>query len=233
MNEPALNRIFEKLYEAFGPQKWWPVSSGAARDSDEARFEIMLGAVLTQNTAWSNVEKAIACLKREKLVSVKALALAPLAKIKRCVRSAGYYNQKARYVKELAGYLDKNYNEDLALFFSQPPGSLRKELLSLKGVGPETADSILLYAGGKRFFVVDAYTRRVFTRFGLLRGGEGYEEVRALFEANLPRDEKIYGEFHALIVELAKRCCLKKKPLCGECPLRAKCELAGKRCPQP
>jgi endonuclease-3 related protein len=220
---PDLKRVFDFLYAAYGAQHWWPVTSDAPRESNEGRFEIMLGAVLTQNTAWSNVEKAIACLKKEKLLSVKALAKAPLAKIKKCVRSAGYYNQKARYVKSLALYLEKNYGGNLQRFFSQPPGSLRKELLSLRGVGPETADSVLLYAGGKRFFVVDAYTRRVFKRFGLLKGREDYEEIRALFEENLPRDARIYNEFHALVVELAKRCCLKKKPLCAACPLRGRC----------
>ncbi|MEM0475835.1 MAG: endonuclease III domain-containing protein [Candidatus Norongarragalinales archaeon] len=219
--------MFEVLYSAYGPQGWWPVTSSAHRDSNEARFEIMLGAILTQNTAWSNVEKAIACLKRKKLLSVKSIAAASLKEIKKCVRSAGYYNQKARYVRDLARYLEKHYGGDLALFFSQPPGSLRKELLSLRGIGRETADSILLYAGGKRFFVVDAYTRRVFTRLGVLRGNENYEEVRAFFEAGLPRDEKIYGEFHALIVELAKRCCFKKKPVCEECPLQATCRRRG------
>ncbi len=223
MKPAALNRVYEQLYAAYGTQHWWPVTVTKNRDSDAARFEIIVGAVLTQNTAWSNVERAIDCLRKENLLSLRALSRAPLAKIKACVRSAGYYNQKARYVKDLALYLEQNYHGDLALFFSQPPGSLRKELLSLRGVGPETADSILLYAGGKRFFVVDAYTRRVFARFGFLKGGEDYEAVRALFEAALPRDEKIYGEFHALIVELAKRCCLKKNPSCGECPLKANC----------
>ncbi|MFH0973702.1 MAG: hypothetical protein V1817_02870 [Candidatus Micrarchaeota archaeon] len=223
-----LRKVYETLYSAFGPQGWWPVTcaSAAKRDSDEARFEIMIGAVLTQNTAWTNVERAIDCLRKEKLLSVRALSRAPLAKIKACVRSAGYYNQKARYVKALARYLEKNYDGDLEKFFSQPPGSLRRELLSLRGVGPETADSILLYAGGKRFFVVDAYTRRVFARYGILNGGEDYDTVRALFEANLARDEKIYGEFHALLVELAKRCCFKREPNCAACPLAAKCESA-------
>ena len=223
--KPALNRVYDTLYAAYGPQYWWPVTCASAgeRDSDATRFEIIVGAVLTQNTAWNNVERAIDCLKKNKLLSVQALASAPLAKIKACVRSAGYYNQKARYLRGIALYLEKNYDGDLEKFFSQPPGSLRHELLSLRGVGPETADSILLYAGGKRFFVVDAYTRRVFARYGILKGGEDYEEVRSLFEANLPRDEKIYGEFHALIVELAKQACLKRKPLCSNCPLRAKC----------
>ncbi len=221
--KPGLTRIYETLYAEFGPQGWWPVTATKNKESNEARFEIIVGAVLTQNTAWSNVERAIACLKREKFLSVKALAKAPLSKIKKCARSAGYYNQKTRYVKELARYLEKNYGGDLALFFSQPPGSLRKELLSLHGVGPETADSILLYAGGKRFFVVDAYMRRVFTRYGALKGNENYEEIRALFEANLPRDAQIYNEFHALIVELAKRCCFKREPDCAVCPLKKIC----------
>ncbi len=221
---PDLTRIYETLYAAYGAQYWWPVTATKNRSSDEARFEIMLGAVLTQNTAWANVERAIACLKREKLLSVKTLAKAPLSKIKKCVRSAGYYNQKSRYVKDLAVYLEKNYGGDLQRFFSQPPGSLRKELLALRGVGPETADSILLYAGGKRFFVVDAYTRRVFARYGFLKGNESYDDVRALFEASLPQDVAVYNEFHALIVELAKRACFKKEPLCGQCPLKNSCE---------
>ncbi len=235
MTKASVQLVYDKLFKAFGPQGWWPVTPTgeskprhhAPRESyarDEARFEIMLGAILTQNTAWNNVEKALEKIHEKKLCSPKALSKAPLSLVKKCVRSSGYYNQKAKRVKNLALYVQREYDGDLKKMFSKPAGELREELLTINGVGPETADSIVLYAAGKPVFVVDAYTRRVFTRLGFLEGNESYDEIKALFEEGLPRDAKLFNEYHALVVELGKRICLKNKPLCAECPLRADCK---------
>ncbi|OIO25811.1 endonuclease [Candidatus Micrarchaeota archaeon CG_4_10_14_0_2_um_filter_55_9] len=210
MNVPK--RIFELLYAEFGPQKWWPARS---------RFEVMVGAVLTQNTSWKNVVKAVANLRQEKLLSPRALASCPLPRLRRLIKPSGYYNQKAIYLKGMARYIVKHYNGDLDRFFSQPTCALKHEVLSWKGVGPETRDSILLYAGGKPVFVVDAFTQRLARRYPLL--GETYAQLQEFFESSLPRDAALYNEFHALIVELAKRNCFKGKPDCAHCPLNKEC----------
>jgi len=226
--------IYEKLFRAFGPQGWWPVTPAGERKPrhhapreayarEEALFEIVLGAILTQNTAWANVEKALENIHANKLCSPKALSKAPLELVKKSVRPSGYYNQKALRVKNLAVYVQREYDGVLKKMFSKPASELRRELLALNGIGPETADSIALYAAGKPVFVVDAYTRRVFTRLGFLNGSEGYDEVKTFFEESLPRDANLFKEYHALIVELGKRICLKNKPLCVKCPLSSEC----------
>ena len=200
-------KIYNKLLMAFGPQYWWPVSKSTNRTEEQSRFEISVGAILTQNTSWQNVEKAISNLIENKMLSKEAMKNAKPGRLAFLIRSSGYYKQKAKKLKIFA-----NFSGDIT----------RENLLGLWGIGPETADSILLYAYNKPYFVVDAYTKRIFTRLGLLKGDESYEEIRSLFEKNLPKDVKIYNEFHALIVKLAKIHC-RKKPNCNNCPLSSGC----------
>ena len=201
--------VYQRLLNHFGPQGWWPA---------ETPFEVIVGAILTQQTAWANVEKAIQNLKRQGLLDVHALATASLGRIEKCVRCTGFYRQKAARLADVSRYLAEKWGGDLDRFFAQPLEEARKELLALKGVGFETADSILLYAGGKPIFPVDAYTVRMCRCLGI--EAKGYEELRAYFEERLPRDVELYKEFHALIVELGKNYCRKNDPRCSKCPLR-------------
>ena len=204
----SLIAIYKSLYDVFGPQHWWPAKT---------RFEIIVGAILTQQTTWENVEKAIKNLRENKLLTTESLAKAPLKKIEELVQPAGYYHQKSKRLKEISTYFLRKYRGNLNNFFKKGTKNLREELLALRGIGKETADSILLYAGEKRIFVVDAYTKRVFSRLGLLPAGD-YDKIRMFFENNLPKNIKIYQEFHALLVKLGKDFC-KSKPLCKLCPL--------------
>lgn len=207
---PALRAMYTALSKQFGPQHWWPART---------RFEIMVGAILTQNTAWTNVEKAIANLRREKALTPRALHAAPTAALAQWIRPAGYYNVKARRLHSYTGWLMSAYGGSLNRMFKTPTAKLREELLSVNGVGKETADSILLYAGKRPIFVVDAYTRRSLKHLGWIRGDEEYDEIAALFMDHLPADEELFNEFHALIVQLGKWYCRPKKPRCEECPL--------------
>jgi len=195
--------IYKTLLERFGHQDWWPIS----RDFSPPEWEIEVGAVLTQNASWGNVEKALDNLKREGIVTRKDMVNVSDEKLAQLIRPSGYFNQKTKKLKILANYTGK---------------STREELLSLWGIGPETADSILLYAYDIPTFVVDAYTRRIFTRLGILSGKESYDEIKERFESRIPRDVKLYKEFHAMIVRLAKENC-KTKPSCGDCSLSEKC----------
>ena len=213
--QTRLLRIYRQLLKEFGHRGWWP---------GETRFEIMIGAILTQNTNWGNVEKAISGLKSKGLLEPEALADSDVRQIEKAIRSSGYFRQKAGRIKGFAKYLVENYDGDLDSFFSKRLAGLREELLSLNGIGPETADSILLYAGEKPVFVVDAYTKRIFGRLGLVGEDAGYEEVQRFFEKGLPEDVELYKDFHAQIVELGKRFCKKGTPLCRECPLRKECK---------
>ncbi len=191
---------------------WWPARSA---------FELMVGAVLTQNTAWVNVEKSIVRLREADCLDAKAiLALSP-EQLAELIRSSGYYNVKQKRLRALCQW----YREKgpLRRLKRRETEELRAELLSVHGVGPETADDILLYALGRPVFVVDAYTRRVFSRMGLVSSRVGYEELRQLFERELPRDAKLYNEYHARIVLHGKRVCLAREPRCGECRLRSRC----------
>lgn len=208
----SLIAIYKSLYRTFGPQHWWPAKT---------EFEIIVGAILTQQTTWKNVEKAIKNLRKNKLLTIKSLANAPLKKIEELVQPAGYYHQKSKRLKEISTYFLRKYQGNLNNFFKKGTKSLREELLILRGVGKETADSILLYAGEKRIFVVDAYTRRILKRANLFAEND-YDKIRMFFEDNLPKDIKIYQEFHALLVKLGKEFC-KKKPLCKLCPLYKLC----------
>lgn len=209
----SLLEIFNTLLDVYGPRFWWPA---------ETPFEVCVGAILTQNTNWGNVEKAIANLKGEGLLSPEGLRDVPVERLAELIRPAGYFNVKSGRLKDFIGWLFQEHGGSLDRMFSGEWRLLRYELLKVRGVGPETCDSILLYAGHKPSFVVDAYTKRLFSRIGLISGGAVYEEVRSLFMENLPTDTELYNEYHALIVEHCKERC-RKKPLCETCPLRSRC----------
>jgi endonuclease-3 related protein len=202
---------YRLLYDHFGPQDWWP---------GDTPFEIMVGAILTQNTNWSNVQKAIHNLKSEGLLSYRSLSQLTADEIAQFIRPAGYYNIKAQRLKNLLDMLTITYKGELALFFGDELGSARENLLAVKGVGPETADSILLYACGHPVFVVDMYTHRVFSRHNMLEEETDYTMIQDVLLAHLPEDMQLYNEFHALIVRVGNTFCKKTKPLCGKCPLK-------------
>jgi endonuclease-3 related protein len=208
---PELARYFEILSTALGPQHWWPARTP---------FEVIVGAILTQNTAWTNVERAIANLRRERVLSPLALERVERRRLERLIRSSGYFRQKARKLKEFVRFLRREFGGSLARMFRTPTAELRERLLAVHGIGPETADSILLYAGGHRVFVVDAYTDRILERHALAPEKSKYEEVRALFEASLPPEPALYNEFHGLIVHVGKNWCRTRQPRCHECPLQ-------------
>ncbi len=202
--------IYKRLFEAFGPRHWWP---------GETPFEVIIGAILTQNTAWTNVEKAINNLKSQDLLTPERLKHLPEDELAELIRPAGYYNLKANRLKEFIKFLFSHYAGDLNQMFNQDMWELRRELLGVKGIGPETADSILLYAGQKPIFVVDAYTRRMLTRHNLIEKKTSYTQIQDLFMTNLKQDVQLYNEYHALIVQLGKEIC-KSKPKCDICPLK-------------
>ena len=201
---------FQALLAAYGPQHWWPARTP---------FEVIVGAILTQRVAWKNVESAIAALSRERLLDPRRMSRVPLSRLARLLRPAGYYNQKARTLRAFLRHLEEVHGGDLGRCLRPPIDRLRSEMLSIKGIGPETADAIVLYAAGLPSFVADAYTVRVFRRHGLLRGEERYEGVRRAAVAGLPRDARIYNEFHALLVRVGKDHCQKGAPRCAGCPL--------------
>lgn len=212
--EDLLNRIFVCLLQHFGKRNWWPA---------ESAFEVAVGAILTQNTAWTNVETALANLKTTITLTPAGLHALDLAALESLIRPAGFFRQKARYLREFAACLLDQCEGDIAVYCSGTLEAARQRLLRLTGIGAETADSILLYAAHRPSFVVDAYTRRIFTRLGILEGKESYDAIRAMFMENLPQDAALYNEYHALLVELAKTCCLKRKPRCQPCPLLTDC----------
>jgi endonuclease III related protein len=210
-NLPILRQYFDALFQAHGEQHWWPARSP---------FEVIVGAILVQNTSWVNVERAIANLRRAKLLSPSALEKVPRAKLACLIRSSGYFRQKARKLKEFVKFLRKEHRGSIAGMVRSPTEQLREQLLNVHGIGPETADSILLYAGNHPVFVVDAYTRRILRRHRLAHGKEPYEEIRGLFEKSLPNDPQLFNEFHALLVHTGKNFCRSRDPLCSECVLR-------------
>jgi endonuclease III related protein len=207
---PTLMRYFTAMSQALGPMQWWPAKTP---------FEVIVGAILTQNTSWTNVERAIANLRSAQMLTPSTIAAARLSKLALLVRPSGYFRQKAKKLKAFVRFLHREYGDSLNRMFDTPTEILREKLLSVHGIGPETADSILLYAGNHPVFVVDAYTHRIFSRHGITDGKPQYESVRALFEAALPRDSQLFNEFHALIVNTGKNWCRKKAPRCAECPL--------------
>ncbi len=206
-----LYAIYKKLYSYFGPQHWWP---------GETPFEVALGAILTQNTNWGNVERAIGNLKSARALLPKKIHKMPVNKLALLIRPAGYFNIKAKRLKNFINFLFEGYEGCLDKLFSRDIGALRGELLSVNGIGEETADSIILYAAGRSIFVVDTYTRRVFSRHNFLNDNASYQDIQKFFMQNLPKDVKMFNEFHALIVKLGKEFCLKNKPKCGACPVR-------------
>lgn len=199
------------LRKAFGHQAWWP---------GDTPFEVMIGAILTQNTAWTNVEKAISNLRAAKKLSFNALRRISPEKLSQLIRPAGYFNVKADRLKHFMDFLQRECAGDLSKLKRETMPVLREKLLVVKGIGPETADSILLYALGKTSFVIDAYTRRIFSRHGLAAEGEPYERWREIFTQALPADLDLFNDYHAQIVQTAKTYC-RKKPRCEACPLRS------------
>ena len=204
-NPKIFEQIYNILYKEFGSQKWWPAKT------KNKQFEIIIGAILTQNTSWKNVEKAINNLEKAKLISINKIKTAGKQKLAKLIKPSGYYNQKAERLKIIAN------------FFSKNKSPTREELLAVKGIGPETADSILLYAFNKPFFVIDAYTKRIFSRIGLCKGKCEYNELQELFQKNLSKKTKLFNEYHALLVELGKRYC-RKKPDCKQCIINKLCK---------
>ena len=208
-----LRETFRILLRHYGPLHWWPA---------ETPFEVCVGAILTQNTNWGNVEKAITNLKREGLLSAEALRDVPLEKLAIVIRPAGFFNVKSARLKDFVGWLFARYGGRLDRMFIGDWRDLRQELLTVRGIGRETCDSMLLYAGNKPSFVVDAYTKRLFSHLGLISEKADYEGVRALFMENLPEDAAMFNEFHALIVQHCKEHC-RKKPRCPGCELHFSC----------
>jgi endonuclease-3 related protein len=209
MIREQLLEIYQLLFDRFGPQHWWP---------GETQFEIIVGAILTQNTNWTNVEKAINNLKSAGLLTPEKLHRCEFTQLAELIKPAGYYNIKARRLKNFLDWLFENYDGNLANLESLSTTQLREELLAVKGIGPETADSILLYAFDRPVFVVDAYTARIACRHHLIELGAGYEELQDLFASNLPQDVKMFNEYHALLVKVGKDFC-KPTAKCPGCPL--------------
>lgn len=226
----SLDSIYKRLYSSFGPQYWWPA---------ETPFEVMVGAILTQNTSWVNVEKAIHNLKAHKAISPRALYNLAQERLSVLIRPAGYYNIKAKRLKAFLKFFYARYQGKLDKMLDIDTLTLRRQLLEVNGIGPETADSILLYALNKPVFVIDAYTKRILEKHALLKQGATYDEAQSLFMDNFkssadfsgkkkfsgrgPRQVrlvKLFNEYHALLVKTAKEFCLKNKPRCGLCPLK-------------
>ncbi|GAB7024975.1 endonuclease III domain-containing protein [Geotalea toluenoxydans] len=208
-----LLRVFNSLFDHYGKLHWWPA---------ETPFEVCVGAILTQNTNWGNVEKAIANLKKADLLSATTLRDVPVEELAQVIKPAGFFNVKSARLKDFVGWLFERYLGRLEAMFAGDWLELREELLKVRGIGRETCDSILLYAGNKPSFVVDAYTKRLFTHLGLVSAKDDYEAVRALFMDNLPADAALFNDFHALIVQHCKVHC-RKKPLCSGCRLHLSC----------
>ncbi|MFH1231895.1 MAG: endonuclease III domain-containing protein [Planctomycetota bacterium] len=208
--DKPLKVIYNRLLSHFGKQHWWPARTP---------FEVIVGAILTQNTNWSNVEKAINNLNSSGLLTPEKLHRCKLSDLAVLIKPAGYFNIKAGRLKNFMDYLFENYDGDLERLFNKSVFSLREELLSVRGIGPETADSIVLYAAEKPSFVVDAYTYRIMFRHRLIPEETTYDELKAFFEESLQSDVKLFNEYHALLVRLGKTYCKKTKPLCNTCPL--------------
>jgi endonuclease III related protein len=205
----TLRDIYRRLLERYGPQHWWP-----AREP----FEVIIGAILTQSTAWVNVEKAIANLRTAHKLTAKALRELSNTELAALIHPCGYYNVKAGRLKAFVNRLGEKYDDNLDRLFAADAGDLRKALLTIHGIGEETADSILLYAGNKPVFVIDAYTRRVIDRMGLTPSNQSYTGYQTFFTANLPAETKLFNEYHALLVRQAKEVC-RQRPICESCCL--------------
>lgn len=211
LKRSELFKVYQTLRKYFGHQHWWP---------GDTPFEVIVGAILTQNTAWTNVEKAIRNLKEAKALTPRSMNQISEKKLAKLIQPAGYFNVKADRLKHFLRFLFKEYRGNLKQLFSEEGPLLRQKLLDVKGIGPETADSILLYAGKKISFVIDAYTRRIFARHRLFEHDKDYHAWQKLFEESLPRKVSLYNDFHAQIVVIGKNYC-KTKPKCSECPLKS------------
>ncbi|MBI2119331.1 MAG: hypothetical protein HYT97_06870 [Elusimicrobia bacterium] len=226
-------KTYQSLLKHFGPQGWWPLTPKGkfhpayhpeARTSNllnQEMFEICVGALLTQNTAWSNVEKALVELNKAGVLTPQKLVKISFSRLARLIRSSGYFRQKSKRLKIFSKYLMEHYQGEMNKIFSKPLMEARKELLACHGIGPETADSILLYAGSHPIFVVDAYTRRIGNRVGLFHS-QDYSHIQEYFQANLHKSSRLFNEIHALLVQLGKEFC-RTKPLCEGCPLNKDC----------
>ena len=212
-----IRAVYDRLMDAFGPQGWWP---------SETPFETMVGAILTQNTAWANVERAIGRLKEAGALDARTLLEMPGDRLENLIRPTGTFRVKTRRLKAFLAFFAGRYGADVARMRNAPADRLRGELLAVSGIGPETADCILLYALEKPSFVVDEYTRRIFGRLGAIDRSLEYHEIKRRFEAALPEDVGVYNEYHALIVALGKQACL-PAPRCGLCALNTICETGG------
>ena len=205
-----IKNFYKTLFNKYGPQYWWPA---------ESKFECIIGAILTQNTSWSNVLKSISLLKKNDLISLDKIDAVPLDVLAQIIRSSGYYNQKALKIKRFVNFVIDNYSGNLSRFLNEDLYTLRNKLLSIKGIGPETADSIILYAANKPVFVVDAYTHRILVRHNLITEDTDYDGIQEFFMDSLPEDAAMFNEYHALLVKLGKEHCRKKNPICDGCPL--------------
>jgi len=205
-----LLQAYERLLDTFGPQHWWP---------GDSPFEIMVGAVLVQNTAWPNVERAIANLREAGVMEPRALYALPPNELAELIRSAGYFQVKARRLRNLLKFVIDEYDGSLEQMFGTDVATLREQLLAIHGIGPETADAILLYSGGRPTFVVDTYTHRVLARHGWIGYEADYHEIKSHFESTLPADTSLYNEYHALLVRVGKEFCRRTAPKCEACPL--------------
>ncbi len=215
-----LLHIYQQLLTYYGPRGWWPAKTP---------FEVVIGAILTQNTNWNNVEMAIANLRKADALTIDVILSIELESLEQLIRPSGFFRQKAKRLQLFCHYLQEFHQGRLEHLFDQELNSVREELLRLKGIGPETADSILLYAGQHLSFVVDAYTNRLFGRLGVLSGKENYAAVRDFFMSRLPQDIQLYNEYHALIVIHCKDFC-RKKPLCSNCPCMDICLYKQQNC---
>jgi len=214
-----LEEIYRSLHNHFGPQKWWPITGS------NKKLEIIIGAILTQQTSWPNVEKAIHNLNKEDMLDPKKLRDIKNEKLKKLIQPSGYYRQKTKKLKNFINFLWEKHDGKLERLFDQPIHELREDLLSVNGIGKETADSIILYAAEKPIFVIDAYTARSMNRIGITQEKE-YGKLQEIFHNNLPHDVGLFNEFHALIVRLGKDYC-RKKPRWNQCPLNTRCDYAS------
>jgi endonuclease-3 related protein len=216
--EADVRGIYERLLDRQGHSAWWP---------GESAFEVCIGAILTQNTAWANVEKALAALKQEGVLSFEAMAALPESRLAELIRPSGTFKVKAVRVRAFLHFLAREYGGRVEAMGGEEPWTLRRKLLTVKGIGPETADAIALYAAGRPLFVVDAYTRRVFSRVGWLRGDESYADVQRFFMDRLPAESALFQDYHAQIVRLAKDVC-RPAPRCDACALDRVCASGGR-----
>jgi endonuclease-3 related protein len=207
-----LRQYYTALHARFGPQHWWPART---------RLEVILGAILTQNASWHNATLALRNLRKAGLLAWQGLRRASLSKLEACVQPSGFYRQKAQTIRAFADWLESKHEGSLDKLFSPPTEELRRQLLKLKGLGPETVDAIILYAAERPVFVADAYTRRVLVRHGLLPAAAGYSETQEFLHRHLPQDASLFNELHALLVQVGKEHCGRQSARCAGCPLEA------------